>query len=88
MGTWRAAIEFNVADVRQSLAFAVKMVRVGNRIVFDDEALPVESKLTGERTRKDVKCETLAFKVTFEKGEEGTFMLDSGAGAKTHRSSW
>ena len=76
----KGAIEFNVADVRKPLAFAVKMVRAGNRIVFDDEGSYVESKSTGERMRVDVKDETFVFNVTFENGEEGTITLDSGAG--------
>ena len=76
----KGAIEFNVADVRKPLASAVKMVRAGNRIVFDDEGSYVESKSTGERMRVDVKDETFVFNVTFENGEEGTITLDSGAG--------
>ena len=38
----KGAIEFNVADVRKPLASAVKMVRAGTRIVFDDEGSYVE----------------------------------------------
>ena len=87
----KGAIEFNVADVRKPLASAVKMVRAGNRIVFDDEGSYMEGESTGESMRVDVKDETFVFNVTFEKGEEGTITLDSGAGvicvAKTYRSS-
>ena len=76
----KGAIEFNVADVRKPLASAVKMVRAGNRIIFDDEGSYGESKSTGERMRVDVKDGTFVFNVTFENGEEGTITLDSGAG--------
>ena len=66
------------------------MVRVGNRILFDDEGFYVESKSTGERMSVDVKDETFVFNVTFQNGEEGTITLDSGAGVNVrpkHRSS-
>ena len=49
--TQEGAIEFNVADVRKSSASAVKMVRAGNRIVFDEDGSCVESKSTGERIK-------------------------------------
>ena len=59
METQKGAIELNVADVRTPLASAVKMVRAGNRIDFDEDGSYVESKSTGERIRVEVKDETV-----------------------------
>ena len=78
--TQKRAIEFNVAQVRKPVASAVKMVRAGNRRVFDEDGSHVESKSTGERIWVEVKDETSVFNITFENGKDGTITLDSGGG--------
>ena len=78
--TQKRAIELNAADVRKPLASAVKMVRAGNRRVFDEDGSHVESKSTGERIWVEVKDETFVFNITFENGKDGTITLDLGGG--------
>ena len=71
---------FNVADFRKPLASAVKMVRAGNRLVFDEDGSHVESQSIGERIWVEVKDETFVFNITFENGKDRTITLDSGFG--------
>ena len=78
--TQKRSFEFNVAQVRKPLASAVKMVRAGNRLVFDEDGSHVESQSTGERIWVEVKDETFVFNITIEKGKDGTITLDSGGG--------
>ena len=75
-----SAIEFNVADVRKTLASAVKMVKAKNRVILDKEGSYIQNKDTGDCMEVRIEEETFVFDVEFENGEFGTITLDSGAG--------
>ncbi len=74
-------IEFNFADVSKPLASAAKVVRCGYRIVLDSDGAFIVNRETGERMEVEMQDETFVFDIQFENGEQGTIILDSGAGA-------
>ena len=82
MMTRTSAIEFNVAEVRRSLASADRMVRSGNRVVLDQDGLFIDNNSTGERMQVRVKDETFVFDVEFTNGDSEVIPLDSGAGVR------
>ena len=82
----KAAMDFNVADVRKPLASAVCVVGSGNRIVMDQEAETgkiggyLENRSTGERMEIREENGTFVYDVRLESGEVCTIILESGVG--------
>ena len=74
-----SAIEFNVAEVRKSLASAVRMVMAGDRVVLDSDDSYIENRKIRERMKLKVKDGTYVFDVQCKDGEVDEFTLDSGA---------
>ena len=56
-----SAIDFNVADVRKSLATAAKMVKSNNRVILDEDGSYIQNKKTGECMEVRIEEETFVF---------------------------